>query len=1327
MLSPIFVLWDVGYPLYTYGSIFIIILIIWQVKRSHHELKLEPRKSCCWRHRKVKQRARDAGSRARRLSQEEAEKPRKLYSNMKSQGWLPQEAGVRRLLCADPCCQICNDVALEIQQLLAGENNQTSPNSQTSPTLSEPSQGSSHLDILSVSSISFEQSLELHSQHTRELSLASDTPTLSQLMDQKTSTHSAAPFTSSIRVQDYWVDHLNLGQGFQMPDVPRGPDSMTSSSFEEPTGQVNQQDMIQSNPNHVQGNQDPHHLEPQVSLRPLNPEITTLTHPVASDMASVLPANMPFLSPNVLRFLEVHVKKWIHFQRWGLPRRVEESLRQLMPNPPLHYQPGNNQPVSYILNNTSQVSVHRLETISHQTWCSCMAGQPIQTFWVSEWSTMNPKQRHHCQKIPDPMALASHSPALKALSGLYPPPGGQASDLDSYLHQRYSQLFCGLPSLHSESLVATFLASQALSKNENLSKLPLKDPILLKDLSFLPLLPKTPPQSTPPSSPPSPNWVTPSDHQQAHIQNHVPFLTLAECEALECHLLQRQLQLQWGMPAVFQRSQHAQSPMQYEPCGKTHSPETMTTSWPGKPVSVLNSELLFFPEYAQKRLDFHLQKQLIHHHWDLPQNIQQSTQLLLSSTDQQALSWHSTALATSSVRQPVALEANRAGNELSTIMSPHLFAQAKAILQSHMDSKCGEINHGKLPACVYRSWDCRTTGELAVAPLPCIPESQPMVLQATSDPDLHHKVMPWMPTALNQQQQALPGPISRHPRLPQALSEGAIEKLETTLRHKYLAFLSGLPALYYVALSRAMAPAVTSKSIITERVPGPTKIPEEPVTQIISSEEQYVSLGPSFQNNSETGADTAEESKPAVPVEGTMEMLPLESQTHPAILHSHKTHMLAKLRFHLRKKTLEIQWGIPIRAQESREQTAAVLENKSTQESLGSLNNQGETLLQELSTPPDPEWVHHKEQQIAELKAVQQNQKQPSSKAVSHGSAHCICKTSQPSGDMTEAQVLCVHVEASVNTTSLEESWSSEPQSPGKTKDPGKVPTLAEKREDPEKPKAAGDCGEGDAGFGLSSTTEKRHPGENQRPAGMPLNKTPHGYWQRSHSFQFADPCQHSPQHHPQLKLPELPPGVPGRKESENDLQDSQTKLHATLKPARIPENAQPVVSQTSQGQAFPSQVFKTKPLQGQTLQGQLLHGQVIPACTHKQPGLPEANLRSKARSFLQRINPKAKGKGHNDCIFPIAEKVTKTRKENVEKSPAPAKSPMGRPKTEKPTKHSIDQSSPTKKPVGQASFNNSHCPDNKLRLRPRQSGSASVQGHLHHCPRHYPRVDRAT
>ncbi|XP_033714105.1 protein SPATA31F3 [Tursiops truncatus] len=119
MLRPTFILWDVAYPLYTYGSIIIIPLIIWQVRKNHQDLRLGPNRSCCRHHRRVKQRAKDKTSRARKLSREEAEKLWELLSVMRSQGWLPQEGSVRQLLCADPCCQTCNAVALEIQQLLS--------------------------------------------------------------------------------------------------------------------------------------------------------------------------------------------------------------------------------------------------------------------------------------------------------------------------------------------------------------------------------------------------------------------------------------------------------------------------------------------------------------------------------------------------------------------------------------------------------------------------------------------------------------------------------------------------------------------------------------------------------------------------------------------------------------------------------------------------------------------------------------------------------------------------------------------------------------------------------------------------------------------------------------------------------------------------------------------------------------------------------------------------------------------------------------------------------------------------------------------------------
>ena len=198
--------------------------------------------------------------------------------------------------------------------MLAGEN------SLISSTSSRPSQGSSCLEMLSLSTVSFEQSLQHPSPQSKELSLPSEIPTVLQLTDQRSLTQSAAQSAGAVSLHHYWAEHLQRGQELQVLEMPRGPVIESSSRFEEPVVPGYQQKTMQSNPNLVCGNKGQPPLNPQVALLTQNPEIATLTHPVGLHMVSVLPAHLPFLNPHVLRFLEVHIRKWMHFQRWGLPR-----------------------------------------------------------------------------------------------------------------------------------------------------------------------------------------------------------------------------------------------------------------------------------------------------------------------------------------------------------------------------------------------------------------------------------------------------------------------------------------------------------------------------------------------------------------------------------------------------------------------------------------------------------------------------------------------------------------------------------------------------------------------------------------------------------------------------------------------------------------------------------------------------------------------------------------------------------------------------------------------------------------------------------------------
>ncbi|XP_051043555.1 protein FAM205A-2 [Phodopus roborovskii] len=1297
MLSSSCFLWGIEYPLYAYFYIFIIILIIWQVQQNYQGLKWEHKRSCCRRHRKVRQRARDAASRARRLSQEEAEKPWELLSIMKSQSWLPTEGNVRQLLCVDPCCQICDAATLEIQQLLESDK------SQISPALLGLPQGSSCLDMLPISSVSFDHNMKFYSGNSTDFPLVPVTQTLMEHSPQS---------TNVVRIQQFCDNHFQVEQEFHQADVAMVSETIISSQCRESIVLVDAGETMPRNLSFVQQIQNHQSLNSQLPFQTLYTGSTHGTHPMALSVVTTVP--QPFLSPEVVRLLELHVKRLMHFQRWGLPRRVEESLSQLMPNPPTYFQPENSQPVPFLLN-TSQECDNSFGSISHQTWYSYTDSQPIQTFWVSEWSNMDPEQKQHCEQIPSPGEKPLFTPDHNAICSISLQPEGQANDSQDNLQKKFTQLFCGLPSMHSESLVTTFLGTQGLSKD--IPRPSCEDLHLLQESSALPLLPHTPPKAALPPSSVSPNGCL-YEHRQAQIT--VPFLTLAECKTLEWHLLQRQLQLQWGLPAAVPRSPYVRSHTQYKSGNKAKPRETLKASWPGKCFSVLTRDLFFVPEHVRRLLEFHLQKQLIHLRWGLPQRIQRSIHLLLSSTDQQALSCSSNkALPSVSTQQPGNNpEANGSGDMSvpavgkGPILMPHLFVQAQAMLKSHVDSKCDQIIQGKVPACVQRSWEFSRS--LAVGtPFPSIPPGQPLEPQTENNIDLHYKVVPQEPRS-DPEEQAVSGALIEHCKRPQALSEETIKKLETTLRHKYLAFLSGLPAVYCVTPSRASSPATFGQSAIAEMMPRPVKTPQAPLTQVPPHEDPCLSgLELCPQDDSKASVNITEEVQLEVQVEGRTEMAPLESKT-PCPNSSNKE-MVARLSFHLKKKVLEIKLGIPITANKLKEPSAAGTESECPQEPVGGLSIPEKTALQtlpnsgDLPPAPDASTVRLRKQPDTAVQAVCHKQEQPRSKAGPQDSAQEVSKTSRLR-NTTEAQV-----------PNLEEALSTEPQGSGKSKYSAHVLALTEKGQEPRKPKAVDDPGEGDTGLGLSPTSERTHREGDQEPEKGPVHWTPQGSSQYSHSSHLEDPCPPSPQDLRDLEFPYPPPEVLMEREPEHDMQDSQTKANVIPGPARIAE-----VSQASQGLPFLRPPIQGKPVRVQTRQDHISRGRVMPTSPHTSPSLPEAGLKNKVKSFLNSINPKLKGKTHVETMASTPARVAKTSKENVDKGLPQAKSPTKKTKVEN-YRGPKAQSVPAEKSVIASFLTAPHILESKLQQHSRQPGSVSVSGQARHCPRHCPRLAYAT
>lgn len=423
--------------------------------------------------------------------------------------------------------------------------------------------------------------------------------------------------------------------------------------------------------------------------------------------------------------------------------------------------------------------------------------------------------------------------------------------------------------------------------------------------------------------------------------------------------------------------------------------------------------------------------------------------MLLSPTDQRSLSCRDSRLPNVSISQPGKPEADGSGDMYSptagkgSIPMPQLFAKAKVILKSHIDAKCEQILEGKVPACVQSSWECRFPGNLAAGTLfPNIPQGQPLELQTENKPDLHQEIVPWKPTDLGQETQTFSGAFIEHCRRPQSLSEETIKKLETTLRHKYLAFLSGLQFLYCVAPTKTISPIV-DQSVITT-MPRPIKSPQQPLPQKFPFEAPCLSgLEPCTQDDNETPANIAGEFQSGVQVDGRTEKVSPERQPLLNRPYSFDTEVPERLNFHLKKKVLEIKLGMPLKASAFQEPTAAEPESESTQEPLGSPQISESTRLQEqptscdFSPAPDPSKVHLRQPAIA-AQAVFQEQNQASSRAVRHSSAQ---QGLQFHRDMTEAQVHYVQMGTSVETPNLGDPFSTDPQSPGKSKYSGHVPS----------------------------------------------------------------------------------------------------------------------------------------------------------------------------------------------------------------------------------------------------------------------------------------------
>ncbi|KAF0871369.1 spermatogenesis-associated protein 31A3-like [Crocuta crocuta] len=221
--------------------------------------------------------------------------------------------------------------------------------------------------------------------------------------------------------------------------------------------------------------------------------------------------------------------------------------------------------------------------------------------------------------------------------------------LGPHLQQKYNQLFWGLPSLHSESLVATAWISEGspvlqspsllfngissacpiqmqaklsplLSQSQHLSQLEFQSQSLMSTIpQFQPpplaqILTQDHLQSSLPTLSPSPPQIKACEISCPIGPDKSQFLIPTEIQHPEWPLLQKQLESGWALSSAIKRSQEVFSVF------TSNLPED---SWA---VSLLPENFPISPE-LRKQLEQHLQKWLIQHRWELPRKIQESLEL----------------------------------------------------------------------------------------------------------------------------------------------------------------------------------------------------------------------------------------------------------------------------------------------------------------------------------------------------------------------------------------------------------------------------------------------------------------------------------------------------------------------------------------------------------------------------------------------------------------------------------------------------------------------------------------------------------------------------
>ncbi|XP_006835075.1 PREDICTED: spermatogenesis-associated protein 31D1-like [Chrysochloris asiatica] len=555
--------------------------------------------------------------------QGEVKEARKLLTCLKSPlGHHSDTSRFRQMLCPDPSCEVCNRATAEVSRLLFGEPMEdaavpcaSSMASTTSTSESSYMLASSEEPLENPIPVSLPESAVSLPSTTPLVDMKSSSPSCDSLPPEPIdSTFSREHFPSQPPIslpfqlhQTQKVDHvlqadsdLSLNTIFSLDDaLPQGMNPSPDLSCDKFR----------------------YHCTPSTPTTSPPPECTlTVTQStLTSNSQKHVPENLTATSTGGLAPC--------------LPR-VRGTNLSLVSSPEFWCPTDTKNLIPSTL--TKQDSKPELSTL-YTSAVSFGANIGTHSVEAGDFSFLSPEVLDLLERqVKKRSNFLSRAEKLQIHQELYP----------NHVHQKYIQLFWGLPSLHSESLVSSILVSSGCSSafvyfNQN--------PVETEDTVFpllshpLPLsfpetqphiLPQTSPQSqhlppTPvqiqahfqPQHPPPPGLIRNSGVSLDRPQNEAQSCSEEQIHDLEWHVLKKQLEGLWGVPMVVKNAQEVFCP----PAPNFHQHHRPYKAPPL--ISVLPGE---FPldSKVQTLLERHLRKRLIQQRWGLPRRILESLALM---------------------------------------------------------------------------------------------------------------------------------------------------------------------------------------------------------------------------------------------------------------------------------------------------------------------------------------------------------------------------------------------------------------------------------------------------------------------------------------------------------------------------------------------------------------------------------------------------------------------------------------------------------------------------------------------------------------------------